>query len=110
MTRVALPEPVRARVEAAIARAPIVLFALGPVRAPRTGTGARIVHHIEAAGALGRVTVVDLVEDRELREAVQVWTDSSDLPLLFVRGTFVGGARAIDALAAAGTLTAAMGS
>ncbi|WP_240097371.1 Grx4 family monothiol glutaredoxin [Thermomonas flagellata] len=102
-----LDPALRARIDALLAREPVVLFMKGNPQAPQCGFSARAVAALDAAGA--RYAHVDVLADPEIREGIKLYGDWPTIPQLYIRGELVGGSDIIAQMAASGELHAALG-
>lgn len=87
-------------VQAAVARHAVVVVGMGmnpfPKKARRALDAAGVVHHYLEYG--------NYFNTWRQRNALKLWTGWPTLPMVFVRGTLVGGAADLDKLIASGEL------
>lgn len=79
----------KAKIEAEIAKAPLVMFIKGNRDFPMCGFSARV---IQVANALGcEYNDVNLMEDFDMMAAMVEFADWPTTPLIYVNGEFIGG-------------------
>jgi monothiol glutaredoxin len=92
-------------VEAAVAAHPVVVVGMGwnpfPRQARRLLAAAGIEHHYLEFG--------NYLSDWRRRNALKMWTGWPTFPMVFVKGTLVGGADDLARLAASGELKTMLG-
>jgi monothiol glutaredoxin len=90
-------------VQAAIRRHPVVVVGMAqnpyPRKARKALDAAGVPYHYMAYGSY--------LSDWRRRNALKMWTGWPTLPMVFVRGTLVGGAEDLERLIRAGELTPA---
>ena len=102
-----LSPELRSRIDALLARHPVVLFMKGTRAAPRCGFSAGAVRTLTAVTP--DFHEVDVIVDPELREAIKVYGQWPTIPQLYVRGELVGGADILDDMANSGALHELLG-
>lgn len=102
-----LSPELRSRIDALLARHPVVLFMKGTRAAPRCGFSAGAVRTLTAVTP--DFHDVDVIVDPELREAIKVYGQWPTIPQLYVRGELVGGADILDDMANSGALHELLG-
>jgi monothiol glutaredoxin len=98
---------VRQRIEAILARDPVVLFMKGTRRAPQCGFSARVVDILDQL--LPEYATVDVLADAEMREGIKAFGSWPTLPQLYVKGKLVGGADIVGEMMKAGELAPLLG-
>lgn len=92
-------------VQAAVATHPVVVVGMGmnpfPRKARRALDAAGVAHHYLEYG--------NYLNTWRERNALKMWTGWPTFPMIFVRGTLIGGATDLDKLIASGELKALLG-
>lgn len=92
-------------VQAAVSSHPVVVVGMGmnpfPRKARRALDAAGVAHHYLEYG--------NYLNTWRERNALKMWTGWPTLPMVFVRGTLIGGATDLDKLIASGELKALLG-
>lgn len=99
-----LDESAKARLQALVKSAPVILFMKGSPEAPRCGFSRRVVSALQAAAI--PFASHDILTDPEAREGLKVMMDWPTFPMLVAGGELVGGCDIVEELAAAGELAA----
>lgn len=103
----ALPDALRAHIQAIVDQHPVTLFMKGTRYAPQCGFSATVVGLLDAT--LDDYHTVDVLADPSLREGLKEFSAWPTFPQLYARGQFVGGADIVKELHAQGALHAALG-
>jgi monothiol glutaredoxin len=80
------------KLDGIVRKNPVVIFMKGTEMFPRCGFSAAAVEILRQAGASGKITDVNVLEDRELWESVKEYSEWPTIPQVYVGGEFLGGA------------------
>ena len=92
------------RIKNVIASSDVVLFMKGVPAAPQCGFSAAVVQILSSLAVPFRS--VDVLSDPQVREGIKVFSNWPTIPLLYVKGEFLGGADIVREMFKAGELTA----
>jgi len=92
------------RIRQDIAQNDIVLYMKGTPSFPQCGYSAVIVQVLSSFGV--PYVSFDVLEDRELYQAVKEFTNWPSVPQLYIKGEFIGGSDIVKELSASGELRA----
>jgi len=80
----------------------IVLYMKGTPVFPQCGFSAAVVQVLNNFGV--PFTGIDVLEDRDLYQAIKEFTNWPNVPQLYIKGAFVGGSDIVKELSASGDL------
>ncbi|BAM39234.1 uncharacterized protein TOT_010001191 [Theileria orientalis strain Shintoku] len=81
----------------------VVLFMKGTARKPRCGFSKQALDILKTL-KIDTIRTVDVLEDKELRNGLKIYSKYPNFPQLYVRGEFVGGLEKIHKMYSEGTL------
>ena len=96
-------EDLAKKVETLSKEGPIVIFMKGTLEAPRCGFSNRAVEILKTLGK--PIKAVDVLEDEDLWDALEKYTQWPTVPQIFINGEFVGGCDIVTELQERGELT-----
>eukprot|EP00475_Leptophrys_vorax_P038239 TRINITY_DN6708_c0_g1_i3.p1 TRINITY_DN6708_c0_g1~~TRINITY_DN6708_c0_g1_i3.p1 ORF type:complete len:399 (+),score=-23.73 TRINITY_DN6708_c0_g1_i3:74-1198(+) len=102
-----LSPDLKARLEALLSSAPVLLFMKGTAASPRCGFSSKVVAVLErelGPAASGSFQTFDILADEEVRQGLKVLSDWPTYPQLYCRGELVGGCDIILQMHASGEL------
>ncbi len=80
----------------------IVLFMKGTKEMPMCGFSGRVIYILDQLGI--NFTVVDVLQDPEIREGIKVFSNWPTIPQLYLNGEFIGGCDIVTQLHSEGKL------
>jgi len=92
----------KARLQALVKSAPVILFMKGSPDAPRCGFSRRVVAALQASAI--PFAAHDILADPDAREGLKAMMDWPTFPMLVAGGELVGGCDIVEELAASGEL------
>lgn len=102
-----LPEPVKAQIEAELAKSKVVLFMKGTKHFPQCGFSSQVVKILSDVGV--PFETVNVLQDPAIRDGIKVYAEWPTIPQLYVDGQFVGGCDIVKDLHASGELGELLG-
>ncbi|HQY62990.1 MAG TPA: Grx4 family monothiol glutaredoxin [Polyangiaceae bacterium] len=102
-----LPEPVKAQIEAELAKSKVVLFMKGSKHFPQCGFSSQVVQILTTVGV--PFETVNVLKDPAIRDGIKVYAEWPTIPQLYVDGQFVGGCDIVKDLYASGELGELLG-
>jgi monothiol glutaredoxin len=84
-----MQDPVRERIERAVAEHDVALFMKGTPVFPQCGFSSLVVQVLNHLGV--RFKGIDVLGDPALRQGIKAFSDWPTVPQLYVKGEFVGG-------------------
>jgi len=82
---------------------PVVLYMKGTPQFPQCGFSGAIVEVLRQVG-LREVTVVNVLEDPEVRQGIKEYANWPTIPQLYINGEFVGGSDIVREMYESGEL------
>ena len=80
------------RIDSIVKGSDIVLFMKGSASFPMCGFSGRAIQILKAVGVDTRaLATVNVLEDQEVRQAIKEYSNWPTIPLLYVKGEFIGG-------------------
>lgn len=99
-----MADPVK-EIEAFIHSKPIAIYMKGTLDFPMCGFSARAVQALEAAGAKrDQMTSFNVLEDRQLFEALKQYSQWPTSPQVYINGEFIGGSDIVMEMLESGEL------
>ncbi len=102
-----LPEPVKAQIEAELAKSKVVLFMKGSKHFPQCGFSSQVVKILTDVGV--PFETVNVLKDPAIRDGIKVYAEWPTIPQLYIDGQFVGGCDIVKDLYASGELSELLG-
>jgi monothiol glutaredoxin len=88
-----MDDSIRQRIDKIVKSHDIVLFMKGTAQFPRCGFSGRAIQTLQAVGVdPQRITVVDVLEDPDIRQGIKEYSHWPTIPQLYIKGEFIGGA------------------
>ena len=100
-------EDLKKKIESIAKGNPIVIFMKGTPEAPRCGFSNRAVEILKTLGK--PIKAVDVLEDENLWDALEKYTQWPTVPQIFINGEFVGGCDIITEFQERGELVKLVG-
>ena len=82
-------DDIRARLDATVNSADVLLFMKGTPLFPQCGFSSRAVSILDHLGV--EYATVDVLQDQAVRQGIKEYSDWPTIPQLYVKGEFVGG-------------------
>ncbi len=94
---------VQAWIKETVTSHPVVLFMKGTAQFPQCGFSGRAIEVLKASGVQDLVTI-NVLEDDEVRQGIEEFSNWPTIPQLYIKGEFIGGADIIGEMYQSGEL------